>query len=157
MSRATAARAIAILLAAAAGAPIVTEMEGRVLRAYRDPVGIVTACDGDTRDVRMGQVFTDEECDRRLLVALVEHGAQIAPCIKRDLPTPTHGAFLSFAYNVGASQFCGSTLLRKANAGDLRGACSELSKWVYAKGRILPGLVKRRAKERALCERGLAT
>ena len=65
-------------------------------------------------------------------------------------------AFLSFAFNVGAQKFCGSTLVKKANQGDMPGACAELSRWTYAGGRELPGLVKRRAAERALCERGLS-
>ena len=64
-------------------------------------------------------------------------------------------AFLSFAFNVGNGAFCSSTLVRKANTGDMPGACSELSKWVYAGGKQLPGLVKRRAAERAMCERDL--
>jgi GH24 family phage-related lysozyme (muramidase) len=44
---------------------------------------------------------------------------------------------------------------RKANAGDMPGACAELSRWTRAGGNELPGLVKRRAAERELCERGL--
>ncbi|WP_405045477.1 glycoside hydrolase family protein [Pseudomonas aeruginosa] len=48
-----------------------------------------------------------------------------------------------------------STLLRKLNAGDVRGACAELSRWVYAGGKKLGGLVRRRAAERELCEIGL--
>ena len=65
-------------------------------------------------------------------------------------------AFLSFAFNVGNGAFCGSTLTRKANAGDMPGACAELSRWTYAGGKQMPGLVIRRAAERQLCERGLS-
>ena len=43
-------------------------------------------------------------------------------------------------------------LARKTNAGDLAGACAELSRWTYAGGRQLPGLIKRRAAEREMCE-----
>ncbi|HHG5564729.1 TPA: glycoside hydrolase family protein [Pseudomonas aeruginosa] len=45
--------------------------------------------------------------------------------------------------------------MRKLNAGDVRGACAELSRWVYAGGKKLGGLVRRRAAERELCEIGL--
>ncbi len=65
-------------------------------------------------------------------------------------------AFLSFAFNVGEGVLCKSTLVRKANAGDLQGACAELSRWTYAGGKQLPGLVQRRAVERQMCEGGLA-
>ncbi|HTD03821.1 lysozyme [Undibacterium sp.] len=47
------------------------------------------------------------------------------------------------------------TMVRKLNAGDYAGACNELPRWVYAGGKILPGLVKRRAAEQELCLRGL--
>jgi lysozyme len=68
------------------------------------------------------------------------------------LPEHVQAASVSFAYNVGAQAFCGSTMARKLRAGDMPGACAELSRWVYAKGELLPGLVRRRAAERAMCE-----
>ena len=66
-------------------------------------------------------------------------------------PTMASGANIA-AFNVGNARFCSSTLARKANAGDMAGACAELSRWTYAGGKPLPGLVKRRATERAICE-----
>lgn len=71
------------------------------------------------------------------------------------MPETRRAALASFVYNVGEGQFSRSTLLRKLNAGDAREACAELSRWVYAGGRVLTGLVKRRAAERELCEVGL--
>jgi lysozyme len=43
-------------------------------------------------------------------------------------------------------------MMVKARAGDLRGACAEIPKWSYAGGRVFPGLVKRRIRERAMCD-----
>ena len=54
--------------------------------------------------------------------------------------------------NVGVTNACGSTLMKKLNAG--QPFCAELSKWVYAKNIKLPGLVSRRAAERHMCEVG---
>lgn len=156
MSGAVAAKRVAAVLAAAAVAsPLVVEFEGWVLRGYRDPVGIVTACAGDTNNVTLGKAYTEDECQRRLALVLVDHGLDIAPCINAQLPVEIHAAALSFAYNVGASKACASTMFRKLNARDFRGACAEFSRWTYAGGRQLPGLVRRRAAERALCESGL--
>ena len=73
-------------------------------------------------------------------------------CITRPMTDGQKAAFLSFAFNVGNRAFCDSTLARKANAGDMAGACAELSRWTYAGGKQLPGLVRRRATERAVCE-----
>ena len=142
-------------VAAALAISTVTFYEGTVRRTYRDPIGIVTACTGHTGpELQMGQTFTREQCDDMLAKDLLEHAAAL-DCIKTPMADGQKAAFLSFAFNVGNGAFCGSTLARKANAGDMRGACAELSRWTLAGGRELPGLVKRRAAERALCERDL--
>ena len=141
--------------AAALAISTVTFYESTVQRTYRDPIGIVTACTGHTGpELQMGQTFTREQCDDMLAKDLLEHAAAL-DCIKTPMADGQKAAFLSFAFNVGNGAFCGSTLARKANAGDMRGACAELSRWTLAGGRELPGLVKRRAAERALCERDL--
>ena len=150
-------RLIAKIGAAAAALAIstVTFYESTVQRTYRDPIGIITACTGHTGpELKMGQTFTREQCDDMLAKDLLEHAAAL-DCIKAPLADGQKAAFLSFAFNVGNGAFCGSTLARKANAGDMRGACAELSRWTLAGGRELAGLVKRRAAERALCERDL--
>lgn len=151
-----AARAVAAVLAAGALAtPLVVKWEGWENRPYKDVVGVSTACAGATRGVTPGKVYSDRECMDLLARDVVEHGMQIDRCITVPVPVESRAAFTSFAYNVGTGAFCKSTLVRKLNAGDLRGACAELSKWTKAGGRVLPGLVKRRAEERAYCERGL--
>jgi lysozyme len=76
-------------------------------------------------------------------------------CVRTYLPDTRRAALVSFAYNVGVTNLCGSTLVRKLNAGDTRGACNELSRWTRAKGIELPGLIKRREAERQMCLEGL--
>lgn len=140
--------------AAAIVTAFVAQHEGLRLWAYRDPVGVLTACYGHTGpDVQPGQTYTREQCRALLEQDLARH-AQALACIHRPLTDGQKAAFVSFAYNVGPQAFCGSSLVRKANAGDMAGACAELDKWVYAKGQRLPGLVQRRAAERAMCEGG---
>ena len=135
--------------------PVVMLYEGTVLRTYSDPINKITACTGHTGpELRMGQTFTKEQCETMLYGDLLKH-ADALNCIKTPLADNQKAAFLSFAFNVGNGAFCSSTLVRKANTGDMPGACAELSKWVYAGGKQLPGLVKRRAAERAMCERDL--
>ena len=141
--------------ATALAVPLVMLYEGTVLQSYRDPIGIITACVGHTGpELRMGQRYTRQQCEDMLYGDLLKH-AQALDCIKQPMTDGQKAAFLSFAFNVGTSAFCDSTLARKANAGDMAGACAELSRWTRAGGRELPGLVKRRAAERELCERGL--
>lgn len=138
--------------AAALAIPLVVHFEGTVYRTYVDPVGIVTSCTGHTGpELELGQRFTKEQCDEQLASDLFKHSSDL-DCITAPLTDYQRAAYLSFTFNVGKKAFCGSTLVRRANAGDTRGACAELSRWTMAGGRELPGLVRRRAAERAMCE-----
>lgn len=130
--------------------PMVALWEGLSLTPYRDPIGILTVCHGETA-VEMKR-YTPSECKAMLLESIAAHAADIEPCMPPELPDHVQAAAVSFAYNVGAAKFCASTLSAKLRAGDTPGACAELSRWTYAGGRQLPGLVKRRAAERAMCE-----
>ncbi len=76
---------------------------------------------------------------------------QINPYIKVDIPETTRGALYSFVYNVGAGNFRTSTLLRKINQGDIKGACDQLRRWTYAGGKQWKGLMTRREIEREIC------
>lgn len=141
-------------VAAAAAASLVASQEGYVPWVYRDPIGRLAACYGhDDPNLKPGARYTKAQCVEMLEEDLAKH-ADALNCIKTPLADNQKAAFLSFAFNVGNGAFCKSTLARKANAGDLMGACAELSRWVMAGGRELPGLVKRRAAERQLCEKG---
>ena len=79
--------------------------------------------------------------------------AGIARCVSVPLTQNELDAYVSFAYNVGTANFCRSTMARKLNAGDYAGACAELRRWVYFKGKVLPGLVSRREDEYRRCMR----
>jgi lysozyme len=137
---------------------LVGGFEGLRTYAYRDPVGIPTICYGETRGVKMGMTKTVDECKDMLGDRLIEFSSGIDRCLTNEaaIPDKTYGAFVSFAYNVGVGAFCGSTLARKANSGDLVGACNQLTRWTKAGGIELPGLVKRRNEEKALCLSGLS-
>ncbi|MCY1287809.1 Lysozyme RrrD [compost metagenome] len=135
--------------------PLAGYFEGRSLVAYLDPVGVPTICDGITHGVQLGQVKTVAECDALLEAELGAAITAVDRLVRQPQPDTRRAALGSFVFNVGGSAFASSTLLRKLNAGDVAGACAELSRWVYAKGRKLGGLVRRRAAERELCEVGL--
>lgn len=129
--------------------------EGRSLTAYLDPVGIPTICEGVTRGVRLGDVATPQECDMHLELEVYSHAADVDRLVKVPLTSNEYAAWVSFVYNVGAPAFAKSTALRKLNAGDHRGACLEMKRWVYAGGKKYQGLERRRQAESALCLSGL--
>ncbi|WP_049019101.1 glycoside hydrolase family protein, partial [Burkholderia multivorans] len=93
---------------------MVPKFEGLELVARPDPIGIITACNGDTKDVRAGQRFTPDECRARLEQRLIEHAAPVLKCTP-TLKGRTYqlAAAVSFAYNVGAGAYCGSTTAKR--------------------------------------------
>lgn len=137
--------------------------EGNVLKGYLDPVGIPTKCMGDTTDVVIGQRYTEAECRESLETQLIAHAKPVLECTP-GLEGKAYqlAAAVSFAYNIGTGAYCRSDTAKRFNEGDYGGACKAMNEsdtgrpqWVTAKGKLLPGLVKRRAEERALCETGL--
>ena len=78
----------------------------------------------------------------------VEKG--IRRLIKAELTENMFSALCSFAFNVGTGNLQRSTLRMKLNRGQYEDAADEFPKWRRAAGRILKGLVRRRASERAL-------
>lgn len=131
----------------------VPQFEGMVLRGYKDPIGIVTACAGHTKTAVLGRPYTLDECKVILEQDLVAHAKPVLKCtpVLADRPYQLAAA-TSFAFNVGTTAYCNSSIAKRFNAGDFAGGCAGLSKWIYAGGKVLPGLVTRRATERAICE-----
>lgn len=129
----------------------VPQFEGTILRGYKDPIGIVTACTGNTASAVLGKAYTKAECEQLLIDDLIKHSEGVMGCLDRPLTTGQRAASISFAFNVGVGAFCSSTMARKLNDGD-PSACAELDRWTKAGGQVLPGLVKRRAIERQMCE-----
>ncbi|MCV7833650.1 lysozyme [Escherichia coli] len=115
-------------------------------------VGVWTVCHGHTgKDIMLGKTYTKAECKALLNKDLATVARQINPYIKVDIPETTRGALYSFVYNVGAGNFRTSTLLRKINQGDIKGACDQLRRWTYAGGKQWKGLMTRREIEREIC------
>lgn len=143
--------AIASLVISAAALVSIAQFEGYEGKAYKDAVGIPTLGFGETKGVKMGDTTTPPRALIQLLDSADEHAKGMAQCIKVPLKQTEFDAYLSFTYNVGVGAFCQSTLNTKLNAGDYEGACKELLRWDKAKGRVLPGLTKRRQKEYQQC------
>lgn len=144
----------ALMVAAIA---LVGSWEGLRTVAYKDIVGVPTVCFGETRGVEMGDRYTVEECQVMLGTALVEFETGMRRCLSKpdEIPGKSYVAFLSLSYNIGTGAFCRSTVARKANAGDIRGACEAIAMWTRAGGKVVQGLVNRRAEERQICLEGI--
>lgn len=138
----------------AAGLALIQNFEGCELTAYPDPgsggdpwtIGF-----GHTgSDVHPGSSITQTRADELLLQDLAVFERCVNDAVSHSITPNQFAACVSFAYNEGCGAFEGSTLLRLLNAGDVRGAADQFGEWVSADGRVLEGLVRRRAAERAL-------
>jgi lysozyme len=141
----------AALLAAA----FIMPFEGSDPVAHLDPAGVPEICYGHTHGVKIGDKTSPEKC----MVILGEDtqiaDAAVARLVTVKITDTTRAAFISFVFNAGAGNFARSTMLKKLNAGKISEACLEFPRWVYAKGKKLPGLARRRQAERDLCLKGI--
>lgn len=128
--------------------------EGEETRAYQDVVGVWTICSGRTTNVRPGDVATHEQCQDWLREEVTGFNQGVRQCVTRSMKAQQEIAFTSLAYNIGLRNFCGSSAVRKFNAGDDYGACEAINLWNQAGGRVVRGLVNRRAAESVLCRKG---
>lgn len=135
-----------------AGLTLIRQSEGLRLSAYRCPAGIPTIGYGSTAGVRMGQTITAERAESLLREDVRQFESAVDRLVKVPLTQSQYDALVSFSFNLGAKSLEKSTLLRLLNAGDYSGAAAQFDRWVYASGKKLPGLITRRAAERALFE-----
>ena len=129
---------------------LVKEFEGLYLKAYYCPAGVLTIGWGHTgSDVKPGMTITQARAEELLKNDLQVFANCVLSAVKKPLNPNQNGALVSFAFNLGCGALQSSTLLKRLNAGENPNtvAAQEMPKWVYGGGKVLPGLVRRRAAE----------
>lgn len=142
------AAAIALLV-------LTPKFEGTKLASYKDLGGVITYCTGATEDAQWGKTYTPEQCRAQLDRDLERHAAGVMACVHVPLSDGARVAFVDAAFNIGVAAFCGSSMARKANAGDMPGACDALLMWDKVGGKAVAGLTRRRQAEREICRKGI--
>jgi lysozyme len=140
--------ASAVVIAAA----VAGTFEGVRHKAYSDVGGVPTICYGHTHGVYPGMTATQAEC-KAWLTAEMATTERYVRSIVGDQPDTRIAALTDACYNLGQAG-CRKILNRIA-AGNIRGGCDSLMLYDKAAGQVLPGLVKRRRAERALCLEGV--
>ncbi len=126
--------------------------EGYREAAYRPvPGDVPTIGFGTTAGVQMGHRIEPVQALVRKLADVQQFEGALKRCVRVPLHQHEYDAFLSLAYNIGSGAFCGSTLVRKLNAGDYAGACAEILRWDRFRGEPLRGLTLRRQAEHRQC------
>lgn len=133
--------------------PKIEEFEGVRYQAYRDVVGVLTVCAGSTGpQVKAGKTYTKEECTKMTDEDVKKHMHEV---LKHSPHLVYHPIVLasmtSFTYNVGGGAYGKSTIKKLINEGKFTEACNFLPRYKYAGGKVVNGLVKRRAVEQEIC------
>lgn len=124
---------------------------------YRDTAYIPVAGDvptigfGTTTGVKPGDRITPPIALQRALNDAERFQGTLKQCVEVPLTQNEYDAYISLSYNIGPTAFCGSTLVKKLNAGYYPEACAEILKWDKFKGKPLAGLTKRRQEEYIKC------
>jgi lysozyme len=92
--------------------------------------------------------ITEKKALDYLIYEVTEKAKLIDPMLRDDLTENQFGALVSFSYNLGEGALKQSTLRIKINENPLNLEIrNEFSKWVYANGKKLNGLIRRRKAE----------
>lgn len=102
-------------------------------------------------DITKGTIWTRAQAEKRFQEHSQEFANGVADALA-GVPTTQNqfDAMTSLAYNIGLGNFKSSTLLKKHKAGDYAGAKAQFAVWKNANGKVMQGLVNRRAEEAAL-------
>lgn len=140
------------------GIALIKQFEGCSLTAYPDPgtggapwtIGYGWTHPVDGKPVKPGMKIDQDTADRLLKTGLVSYENDVLKLAKVKLTQGQFDALVSFAYNIGSRSLSTSTLLKKLNDGDAKGAADEFPRWNKAGGKVMSGLTRRREAERAM-------
>ncbi len=138
-----------------AGITLICSFEGLRLNAYDDGVGVWTIGYGTTIypngiKVKRGDTCTTEQAKAYMAHDLKKFESAVNTAVAVPINQNQFDALVSLTYNIGIKAFKNSTLLKKLNVGDVRGAATQFDVWNKDGGKVVQGLVNRRAKEKAL-------
>lgn len=129
---------------------LIKQFEGLRLEAYLCPAGIWTIGYGHTSDVSPNSFITIQEADEYLHRDVASVEMQLNK-LNLSLSQCQWDAIVSFVFNVGIGNFKASTLLAKIRINpDDNSIIDEFLRWVYANGKVMRGLQKRRLAEMKL-------
>lgn len=129
---------------------LVKQFEGCKLKAYKCPADVWTIGYGHTgEDVVEGLEWTQAQADAQLAVDLDKFSKGVDGVCPSATPLQ-RGAMCALAYNIGLGAFKKSSVARLHNQGRYAEAAQAFGLWNKAGGKVLAGLVKRRAAEAAL-------
>lgn len=141
-----------------AGIKLIKDFEGFSSKAYPDPktggvpwtIGYGTTKYTSGSPVKKGDSITPTQAELYLREDVKKFANSVDALVTAPLKQCQYDALVSFVYNLGATNFRNSTLLKKLNAKDYKGAADEFLRWVSPGSSVEDGLRRRRTAERSL-------
>ena len=134
------------------GVALIKHFEGCRLEAYLCPAGVWTIGYGHTGNVSEGDVIDQEAAEAYLIEDLEEFEGYVNNMVEVALKQNEFDAIVAWVFNLGPGNLKESTLLNRLNYGPISDVPFQIQRWNKAGGKVLEGLVKRRAAEAALWE-----
>lgn len=132
------------------GLQLTERFEDCKLAAYIPMKGDVpTIGYGHTRNVKLGDTCTKDQAVQWLLEDYDICERNVNTHVTVQISQHEFDALCDFEFNLGCNALNGSTMLKKLNAGDHKGAADEFEKWDHAGGKVVAGLLRRRLEEKA--------
>ena len=133
------------------GYEMIKDFEGLRLTSYQDAVGVWTIGYGHTLTATKGQTITRAQANSMLYADVQTCSEFVLTTASVELSGNKFDALVSFCYNLGQGALKRSTLWRKVNASKpTQEITHEFKRWIRASGKVLRGLVRRRAAEATL-------
>ena len=131
---------------------LIRDSEGCELKSYKCPAGIWTIGYGQTKGVKEGMVWTQQQADEDLLETAWEvlNQALNASSVLKKATSQRQAAIADFIYNLGIGNYNSSTLKKYVDKENWASAYTEIKKWNKAGGKVLKGLTIRREREASL-------
>lgn len=136
------------------GMRLIADYEGCRLSPYQCSAGVWTDGIGNTHGVVQGRTITERQAAGNFITNVLRVEQALAWCADVAMPQKVYDALVSFAFNVGTGNACGSTMVKLLKAGRWKDACNQLPRWVYVRGVFNQGLDNRRQREMAWCLKG---
>ena len=134
----------------------VSESGIKFIKSFESYSSQIYICQAGYRTIGYGHLLKDDENFRYLSKAEAEDLLEqdlffaqraVLRLIHQDLKQHQLDMLVSFTFNLGVGALQRSALRSRINRGENIYVQQEFERWIYAKGKILPGLVRRRRWE----------
>ena len=132
------------------GLQLIKKFEGFRSEAYYCTSGVLTIGYGHTQGVEENDTCTMEEATEFLKKDVEKAERTINDLVKCELNQNQFDALVSFVYNIGRENFRRSSMLKFLNSNHYPLSSGQFDRWIHSRGKVVQGLVKRRAAEKAL-------